>query len=102
MPWEDFNFVTSRLIQYDLAPSIHHDTGESDEATIKAVPVGLTSTVFIHALRIIKANTKPIRLAPLLLITSRYQSNKTPGTKYMPCSELLLKANTQIQCLIIA
>src|SRR5277367_4221820 len=42
MPWEDFNFVTSRLMQCGLDASIHHGTGESAETAIKTVPVGLT------------------------------------------------------------
>jgi hypothetical protein len=82
MPWEEFNFVTSRLMRYGLDASVHHGTGESDQTAIKTIPTGLRSSVFIHALKIVKAEKKTLRLAPLLLITSRYQATNPRDKVY--------------------
>jgi Heterokaryon incompatibility protein (HET) len=82
MLWEDFNFVASQLVQCGLDASIHHGTVESDGTLIRTVPTGITNTVFIHFLKLAKGEKKPLRLAPLLLISSRYQATNPRDKVY--------------------
>jgi hypothetical protein len=82
MPWEDFNFVTSRLMLCGLDLSIHHGTGDSDETAVKTVSTGLTNSIFIDALKVVKAEKRALRLAPLLLTSSRYQATNPRDKVY--------------------